>query len=128
MIALFVTGVSWWALDSASSVVRLYLIAAHGLAAMVFLVTLGVILVLHVREGWRLQLNRVSGVFVLTVISLLILTAFALYYVGSDILRSVVSLLHIVVGFVLPPMLVIHIVFGRRSRVRSVSLQARNIG
>ncbi len=79
--ALFATGVAWWVLDEGPSTARLYLIAAHGLAAMAFLVALGAILVGHVREGWRRRLNRASGTLALTIAGLLILTAFGLYYV-----------------------------------------------
>lgn len=86
---------------------------------MAFLLMLGAILALHVPEGWRRRYNRVSGTFVLAITALLILTAFALYYVGSDALRSWASVLHIVVGFVMPPTLLIHIVLGRRARMRS---------
>jgi hypothetical protein len=120
--ALFATGVAWWVLDEGPSMARLYLIAAHGLAAMAFLVALGAILVGHVREGWRRRLNRASGTLVLTIAGLLILTAFGLYYVGSDALRSLASTLHIFVGFAWPLMLATHIVFGRRARLRAETL------
>ncbi len=118
MAALFATGVAWWLLEGGTGAARLYLIAAHGLAAMAFLLTLGAIFVLHVREGWRRRLNRISGTLVLTVAGVLILTAFSLYYLGSEALRSIASDLHIVVGLALPPMLVVHVIFGRRARLR----------
>ena len=90
---------------------------------MAFLIMLGSILALHVPEGWRRRYNQVSGAFVLAAIALLILTAFALYYVGSDTWRITASAIHLLVGFALAPVLVVHIVLGRRAPVRSDSLK-----
>jgi len=123
VFALLATGVAWWALDTGPSAVRHYLIAAHGLAAMAFLVALGATFTLHVREGWRRRLNRASGAVVLAIASVLTLSAFGLYYIGSEALRDVASDLHIVVGLALPLLLAVHVVLGRRSRPRIDSLE-----
>lgn len=120
---LFATGTAWWLLDSGPTVIRFYLIAAHGLAAMVFLVALGATLALHVREGWRRRVNQASGAVVLTIVCLLILSAFGLYYIGSEVLRDLVSDLHIVVGLVLPVLLAIHVALGLRARARIDALE-----
>ena len=119
MAALFATGLAWWLFDGGSNGIRVYLIAAHGLAAMAFLIAAGAILGVHVREGWRRRLNRASGSLVLTVASLLIVTAFSLYYVGSETLRGWASALHIVIGLALPLLLGAHVILGRRARTRS---------
>jgi hypothetical protein len=120
---LFVTGVAWWLLDERSGASRYYLIAAHGLAAMGFLVALGATLTLHVREGWRRRLNRGSGAAVLTVAGVLMLTAFGLYYSGSDSMRSWTSALHLSIGLALPLLLAVHVALGRRARKRNGSLE-----
>ena len=90
---------------------------------MGFLVALGATFTLHVREGWRRRLNRGSGAVVLTVAGVLILTAFGLYYFGSDALRSWTSVLHIIIGLALPLLLAVHVVLGRRARKRNGSLE-----
>jgi drug/metabolite transporter (DMT)-like permease len=120
---LFATGVAWWLLDERAGPARHYLIATHGLAAMAFLVALGATFTLHVREGWRRRLNRVSGAVVLTIAGVLMLTAFGLYYFGSDALRSCTSDLHIIIGLALPLLLAVHIVLGRRGRKLNASLE-----
>ena len=120
---LFITGDAWWLLDERSGGSRYYLIATHGLSAMGFLVALGATFTLHVREGWRRRLNRGSGAVVLTVAGVLILTAFGLYYFGSDALRSWTSGLHIIIGLALPLLLAVHVVLGRRARKRNGSLE-----
>ena len=123
VVALFTTGLAWWLLDAGSSPARFYLVAAHGLAAMAFLMAFGAIFALHVRQGWRRRLNRTSGALVLAVTGLLILTAFGLYYIGSDALRGLTSDFHIIVGFALPLLLAAHVLLGRRTRVRAESLE-----
>ena len=119
VVVLFTTGLAWWLLDAGSSPARFYLMAAHGLAAMAFLVAFGAIFALHVREGWRRRLNRASGALVLTVTGLLIPSALGLYYIGSDALRGLTSDLHIATGLVLPFLLAAHVVLGRRARLHS---------
>jgi hypothetical protein len=47
--------------------------------------------------------------------AVLIATAFGLYYLGAETVRSWASDLHIGAGLALPVLLVVHIVAGRRS-------------
>lgn len=112
---LLVSGAVWWGLGQGSEA-RAPLIALHGLAAMLMLLALGAVAVLHVRESWRRRSNRWSGAIVATAMTVLVITAFVLYYAGSEALRSVASDLHLLVGIGLPVVLVIHIVAGIRSR------------
>lgn len=116
--ALFATGVAWWCLAGAPGSLRLYLIAAHGLGAMLFLVLLGAIIVLHVRAGWQSKRNRLSGTIMLAFVTVLSLTAFGLYYIGSEVTRDVISTLHLLLGVVLPIGLAVHVVMGVRARSR----------
>jgi hypothetical protein len=53
--------------------------------------------------GLRLTLNIV-----------LIVTAFGLYYLGSESVRPWMSWIHIVVGFFMPVLFTLHIFLGRR--------------
>jgi hypothetical protein len=52
----------------------------------------------------------------LTFNAALVLTAFGLYYLGSELLRPWASYVHMVVGLALPPLFIAHVVVGRRSR------------
>ena len=113
---LLATGVAWWWLDGAPGPARLYLIALHGLTAMLFLLASGAIIAVHVREGWRRRRNRWSGAIVLTTVSLLAITAFGLYYLGSQSLRDAGSFLHLVIGLALPLILAAHVVVGMQTR------------
>ena len=88
----------------------------HGGAAMLTLLLLGALVPLHIRRGWRSGRNRLTGPTMITVNAVLIITAFGLYYAGSDTLRPWVSDLHIVIGLALPPALLAHVWLGRRTR------------
>jgi hypothetical protein len=88
----------------------------HGGGAMVALLLLGALVPTHIRRAWRSGRNRLTGPIMVAVNGALIVTAFGLYYAGSETLRPWVSDLHIVVGIVLPPALLVHVWLGRRTR------------
>jgi heme A synthase len=121
---LFVTGVAWLIADgrkdSASGEIwqaaSAYLLMIHGGGAMVLLLLLGALFPVHIGRAWRSRRNRLSGTVMLTFNLLLIVTAFGLYYAGSDIVRPWISDVHIAAGLFLPALILIHVVAGRRSR------------
>ncbi|HKW54676.1 MAG TPA: hypothetical protein VJO12_13365, partial [Stellaceae bacterium] len=111
---LFGTGAAWLAIDRSKDVgptadawqnVSAWLLMLHGGAAMLFLLLLGALVALHVRIGWRLGNNRVSGSIMLTLNAVLVVTAFGLYYAGSETLRRWTSDIHIAIGLGLPALL-----------------------
>ncbi len=102
---LLITGVAWLAVDRAVwPETATYLLRLHGGAAMAMLVVLGALLPLHVRIGWRRGRNLVSGIAMLASNGILVLTAFGLYYAGSD------------AGLALPVLVGGHVALGWRSR------------
>jgi hypothetical protein len=124
MAVLFATGGGWlvidWLKDAASPgeswpETSTDLLMLHGGAAMLFLLLLGALIALHVRAAWRSSNNHVSGVVMLASNAMLIATAFALYYVGSDTLRRWASDIHIAVGLGFPMLLGLHVFLGKRS-------------
>lgn len=114
---LLITGVAWLAVDRAVwPESATYLLRLHGGAAMAMLVVLGALLPLHVRIGWRRGRNLVSGIAMLASNGILVVTAFGLYYAGSDALRYWASELHVVTGLALPVLVGGHVALGWRSR------------
>jgi len=121
---LFASGAAWLVADALKDgdggevwqAVSANLLMIHGGASMATLVVLGALFPLHMRLGWRANRNRVSGSLMVTITGLLIVTAFGLYYSGSDVLRASTSYLHIGVGLALPILVVVHVLRGRRSR------------
>ena len=121
--ALFVSGAAWLIADAlkdgpsseAWQAVAADLLMIHGGVAMAMLMVFGALFPLHVRRGWRARKNRLSGGAMLTLNGLLILTAFGLYYCGSELMRPWISDAHIVAGFALAAFTFIHVIIGRRS-------------
>lgn len=81
---------------------------------MVTLLLLGALIPMHVLRIWRSGKNRVSGSVMVTLNAVLIVTAFGLYYLGSETVRPWMSWIHIAVGFFLISLFPVHIFLGRR--------------
>jgi hypothetical protein len=92
------------------------MLMVHGGTAMVTLLLLGALFPLHIRLGWRSGRNRITGPAMVAFNAVLIVTAFGLYYLGSDTVRPWVSDVHTGIGFALPALVVVHVLLGRRSR------------
>jgi len=95
------------------SAIASVLLMLHGGAAMTALLLLGGLVPLHLLPRWRQEKNRVAGVAIATATALLIVTAFGLYYIGSDALRAWTSDIHIIMGLVFPALLTVHVAVGR---------------
>ena len=119
---LFLTGVGWlvadWQKDISGDEIWqqsiAYLLMVHGGAAMVTLLLLGALIPVHVLRAWRSLKNRLSGSAMVTFNAVLIVTAFGLYYLGSETLRPWMSWIHIGAGFSLSLLFPLHIYRGRR--------------
>jgi hypothetical protein len=126
---LVITGVGWliadWGKDVANAElwqeIAASLLMLHGGGAMLTLLLLGALVPLHVQRAWRGRKNRTTGATMVTFNVLLVVTAFGLYYAGSDVVRLWISDVHIAIGMILPALFIIHVLLGRRSarRVRS---------
>jgi cyanate permease len=118
---LFVSGAGWlaadWLKDDSGDDIwqrsAAYLLILHGGGAMVTLMLLGALAPLHLQRAWRSRRNRTTGTTMVTFAAVLIVTAFGLYYLGSETFRSWASDLHIGIGLILPAALVVHVVVGR---------------
>jgi hypothetical protein len=123
---MFITGALWlfadWqkstATDDVWQVGAAWLLMLHGGGAMVTLLLLGALMPLHAQWAWRGRKNRVSGAIMLALNTVLVSTAFGLYYMGSENVRPWMSDIHIAAGFCLPVLLIMHIALGRRTRSR----------
>ena len=121
---LFLTGVGWfvadWQKEGANGEtwqqIAAYLLMLHGGGAMVSLLLLGALIPVHVLRSWRSGKNLVMGSVMVAMNSILIVTAFGLYYLGSEAVRPWMSWIHLAFGAALPGLLALHIVLGRRQR------------
>jgi hypothetical protein len=127
--ALLITGIAWLAADqwkdSATGetwqAIAASMLMLHGGTAMVALVLLGALIPLHLQRSWRAGKNRVTGTIMATFNTALIVTAFGLYYAGSDTLRMTMSGIHIAAGLGLPALILAHVVLGRRARATNAA-------
>jgi heme A synthase len=119
---LFLTGAGWlvadWEKDVSGDEIwqqtAAFLLMVHGGGAMVTLLLLGELIPTHVRRAWRNRKNRVSGSVVAALNAVLIVTAFGLYYLGSEAVRPWTSWIHIAAGSSLSLLIPVHIFLGRR--------------
>jgi hypothetical protein len=134
--ALLATGAAWLLADQFKDgeggeswqILAANLLMFHGGIAMIALVLFGALMPLHLQRSWRAGRNRATGTIMVATNAILIVTAFALYYAGSDALRIVVADIHIAAGFALPALIATHIVLGRRSRELAGQFRSRPMG
>ncbi len=81
----------------------------HGIAAMPFLLVLGSLIPTHLAAGWAAGRNLRTGVSMAVINLVLLATAAGLYYLGSDSLRTVASLVHQMLGAAIGLLLVVHV-------------------
>ena len=123
---LFLSGLAWviqhyWMAgagefgDAAGSL-QAWLLRIHGAAAMAFLIALGSLLPGHIVRGWRARRNHRSGMTLLALAAVLIVSAYALYYLSNEDARPWVSALHWVLGMVGAVYLPLHVLLGRWSK------------
>ena len=121
--ALLVTGAAWLLVDRLKPIdltetwqkAAAYLLMLHGGAAMLMLLLLGALIPVHVAVAWRRGKNRITGSMMLVSNAVLIATAFALYYSGSETWRHQASVFHIGFGLGLPVLWAVHVWRGKRT-------------
>jgi hypothetical protein len=117
---LALTGAAWFVADWQKDTDEIWqqiaanMLMLHGGAAMLALLLLGALIPIHVLRAWRARKNRISGSLMATLNATLIVTAFGLYYLGSETLRPWISWTHIAAGLALALWLPLHIWLGRR--------------
>jgi hypothetical protein len=120
---VFLSGVAWayWNYFVASRgdfemSAKAWAMKIHGGAAMAVLVLVGMLLNVHVRFAWRAGRNRINGSVFLSALAVLTISGYGLYYAGGERLRAWTSWIHLAVGLILPILLLIHILLGRKTR------------
>ena len=95
---------------------RLCAAALHCTAGFLLLGMVGALLAIHVRIGWRRRLNRISGVTLLVLIALMLVTVLGIYYMGDERWSRASSVIHTGAGLLAVGLVVWHSVKGRRLR------------
>jgi len=93
------------------------LLLLHGIIAVAVTFLFGWIVGEHVSATWRLGLQRSSGLWMLVLITLLIVTGFAAFFLVADKLRSINGSVHEWLGLLLVAPAVVHLVGSRAQRL-----------
>jgi len=86
----------------------------HGCMFPVQCILFGILLAHHIRLGWQLRANLLSGFATEFIFAGLVLTGVGLYYVGAEEWRDRMVWAHRVLGLLLPVSLAIHAAMGLR--------------
>jgi hypothetical protein len=86
----------------------------HGAAAMAGLVVLGTLLPGHIARAWRARTNHRSGLLMLGLAAILVVTGYGLYYVGDEDTRPWISMVHWLFGIAAGAGFVLHVRLGKR--------------
>ena len=121
---LFVTGIAWLMLDRWVRIdgefgpehhpAEHIMLIAHGVAAYALLIVAGALIPVHIKVGWSIGRNLKSGIAIGTALVALSITALGLYYLSSEVLRGFASIAHWLVGIAAFPVLLVHVIRGRR--------------
>lgn len=95
----------------------------HGAAAMIGGILFGTLLPSHIKRAWQAKRNRLTGLAFIAVNVVLMLSGYALYYLG--VIRDLVSWVHLSLGLAFPFILVWHIWQGRREAQAPQATHAR---
>jgi hypothetical protein len=93
------------------------LLVLHGTIAVAVTFLFGWIVGEHVSETWRLGLERSSGLWILVLISVLVITGFAAFFLVNDGLRSLNGKVHEWLGLLLIVPAAMHLVGARAQRL-----------
>ena len=126
---LFLTGVAWlvahtWMradgeFGESPHPLEHWSLQLHGAGAMLFLMAIGSLIRGHMRIGWKTNRSRISGATMVASSSVLVVTGWGLYYVGSEAARTFISQLHWGVGLAGPLIIAVHVLGRRRAGISS---------
>lgn len=84
------------------------LLRVHGIVAVASVFLFGWLTSRHVVEAWRQHHNRSSGIVLLAVVALLVLSGYSLYYLSDDLPRRSIAIMHEALGIVSAILALVH--------------------
>jgi len=91
-----------------------YFLMTHGASAFIIMTLFGAMLAAHVPKTWDLKKNRNTGVTLITIISIQMITAYGLYYLVLGDYRIYLIYGHLISGTMLPIALIFHLIRIKR--------------
>lgn len=118
MGALWLSGCIWLCLDQFFSVRSAFgntphpwqapLVLVHGIIAVASMYLLGWISARHVTHSWRRGPRKISGGMLSGLLTVLVVSGFALFFVSDDQWQHIAALTHEVSGLALTPIAIQH--------------------
>lgn len=96
-----------------------WMLKIHGAAAMAGLIIYGSLLPIHIRRAWAIRRNIFLGIALVVLMLLLTITGYLLYYAGGEETRPVISIVHWILGVVIPILITWQVISGKRRRHNS---------
>jgi cation transport ATPase len=134
-VALLISGALWLVFDYFISVpgefgerrhpLEVWWLRVHGAAAIAFLIVLGTMLPIHIRRAWQLRRNYRTGGVMLSVVTVLVITGYGLYYASGENLRIWISAVHWGIGLFGMAALILHVLIGKRNAANRPLSQPR---
>lgn len=81
----------------------------HGAMAFLMMIGFGFVLGAHVPRSWKTKKKRRTGILLVAMPSLLVISGYLLYYIAEDTFREWLEYIHLAIGFLLPFILLLHI-------------------
>lgn len=98
---------------------------AHAFISFATMWIFGVLWPVHVKAGWKKKLRRPTGGTLWGITVWLMLSGCALYYIGNEVLRSWVSILHWAIGLAALVVFLLH--FRTQKKAASVATEVATL-
>ena len=108
LILLWITGMLWLTLDfmDLNSFGQTQVLILHGTLLIPALVSLGVLIVSHIPDGWEPTKKNKSGILLISIMFFLLISGFILFY--EDSFMNELSYSHSLTGLFLVPLIFWH--------------------
>jgi H+/Cl- antiporter ClcA len=88
---------------------RILMTSFHLLVAYFAISLIGAIWAIHMRREWRRKKNIWSGLFICFIFGVLAISSLSILYSGNELISNFSSLIHIVLGLLLPLGYLLHL-------------------
>lgn len=91
-------------------------LALHGASAFLVMILFGAVIFNHAPLAWRTGRVRRLGISLFICVSIQIVSAYLLYYLANESAREISEWVHLVSGFLLPFIVLTHVIAAIRSK------------
>lgn len=120
LLVLLISGILWLIFNNFVRIdgdfgpqhhpVEPWFLKIHSIAMFGYVFILGTLWPIHMKLGLKMEnkKNKITGLILLITSIILVITGYGLFYVGSDLFRSIISITHWIIGIGLGVVFLIH--------------------